>query len=286
MSSAKIQSNRAIINDCAVLVESCDSYSDLWNPFFTLLEKYWSDVPFKIYLGTNTLEYKRKGVTVLKSKADARDWSACLASHLKQLTQTKVLIILEDFFLRKPINNDHIIYCLKFSIYKNAIQVRLIPRPKPNISIINENVVGECSLGYPLRLSTQAAIWDRLSLLDLLETGENIWQFERNANKRINRIDTGFYSTYKSILHYEGIFTHHVVEKGKWFYHEKFYYKKKNIGCDFKSRNTLSIYATFIYFIRILIDKLLNIFPWRIKLYFKNTLRNIIKKIYPNIIIN
>ena len=40
----------------AVVVSSCDAYSDAWKPFFKLFFKYWSDCPFPIYLVTNTRE--------------------------------------------------------------------------------------------------------------------------------------------------------------------------------------------------------------------------------------
>ena len=40
-----------------VVVLSCDKYSDLWNPFFKLYNKYWQDNPFKTYLITENKTY-------------------------------------------------------------------------------------------------------------------------------------------------------------------------------------------------------------------------------------
>ena len=39
-----------IKNKFAILIVSCDKYSDLWDPFFKLFFKFWPDCPFNIYL--------------------------------------------------------------------------------------------------------------------------------------------------------------------------------------------------------------------------------------------
>ena len=47
-------------NRCAVLVTSCDSYSDIWDPFFKLMDAYWQDIPYKVYLNTETVEFNKQ----------------------------------------------------------------------------------------------------------------------------------------------------------------------------------------------------------------------------------
>jgi len=39
--------------NCSILIPSCDKYSDLWRPFFTLFWRHWPDCPFPVYLGSN-----------------------------------------------------------------------------------------------------------------------------------------------------------------------------------------------------------------------------------------
>ncbi len=43
-------------SEVTVLINSCDAYSDLWEPFFKLFSIYWPDCPYEIVLNT---EYKR-----------------------------------------------------------------------------------------------------------------------------------------------------------------------------------------------------------------------------------
>ena len=39
---------------CAVVVCSCDKYSDLWDPYFELFKKFWADCPYPVFLNTET----------------------------------------------------------------------------------------------------------------------------------------------------------------------------------------------------------------------------------------
>ena len=45
-----------------LLVNSCDAYADLWQPFFTLLKRYFVPLPDEILLNTETKEFHLDGV--------------------------------------------------------------------------------------------------------------------------------------------------------------------------------------------------------------------------------
>lgn len=230
---------------CALLVVSCDAYADLWPPFFSLLRRHWPDCPFPIYLGTGENSAAPEGITVLRS-AGGRDWSRCAADYLDALPQPYVLMMLDDFFLRRAVNNRDLMHCLRFAQEKQAVQLRLIPRPKPTERLAGEALIGACAAGTPYRLSTQAAIWDRKKLRALLAANESIWEFELNGNHRADAHSAGFFSVWKPVLPYNGLLAHHVVEKGKWLPHEKWVFGRQKIGCDFSRRDTLSWrYALF-----------------------------------------
>ena len=44
--------------DCTLLVNSCDAYSDLWEPFFKMLGVHWPDCPYPIVLNTESKAFK------------------------------------------------------------------------------------------------------------------------------------------------------------------------------------------------------------------------------------
>ena len=49
----------------ALLVNSCDAYADLWQPFFTLLTRYFVPLPDEILLNTETKEFHLDGYKAL-----------------------------------------------------------------------------------------------------------------------------------------------------------------------------------------------------------------------------
>lgn len=264
---------------CALLVASCDAYSDLWMPFFALLRRHWPNCPFPIYLGSGNLECRQPQVTTLFSDG-GRDWSLCMRDYLGQLEFPHVLMMLDDFFLRKIVPTERVIECLEFAQRSKATQVRLVARPGPTDRLPGERLVGECAPALPYRLSTQAAIWDRQRLMDLLCPEESIWEFEHNGNRRAEATSHGFYAVWKPVLPYEGILTHHVVEKGKWLAYEKWNFGRQRIGCDFTRRNTLPLGQTLLLLAAALGDRLLIRLPWRARTRCKLGLKRITRPLF------
>ena len=53
------------MHDIALLVPSCDRYSDLWEPFFLNLKKKWPNLPFRVCLVANEKPFQFPGVEVI-----------------------------------------------------------------------------------------------------------------------------------------------------------------------------------------------------------------------------
>lgn len=262
-------------SDCALLVVSCDPYADLWPPFFSLLKRYWPDCPFDVALGAGPAAIAPEGVLMLRSDG-GRDWSRCTMEYLDALPHPYVLVVLDDFFFRRRVATADILRCLAFLKASQGVQLRLVPRPKPTTYIKGEPLIGACEQGSPYRLSTQAAIWNRQQLRALLRVNESIWEFEHNGNLRADMHTGGFYSVWRAVLPYEGRFSHHVVEKGKWFPHEKWIFGRQHIGCDFTRRGTLPVAQVLAYHTAQVLDRGLDIFRWRTKKRIKSRLRRLL----------
>ena len=265
---------------CAVLVSSCDAYSDLWRPFFTLLKQHWADCPFPVYLGTGSATYADSNVQVLHSDG-GRDWSKCMADYLDAISEDYVIVVLDDFFLRKDVDQRAVETCLRFARNRDATQVRLMPRPGPTDRIPQEKLIGAAKPGSPFRVSTQGAIWDRRKLRALIKPGESIWEFELHGNTRANAIPDGFYCTWKSVLPYQGLFAHHVVEKGKWLLHERWLWSHRHVGCDFTRRRTMNWAETLDYQSVMAIYHGLGFLPWKIKRGMLNGVRALLRPFIP-----
>lgn len=177
--------------DIAFVVIGFDGYSDLWNDYFYLLNKFWSNRAYKFYLVNNTLEKKYENVETINCGNDA-EWSRKVQVALRKIKSKYVCLLLEDFFIsdfvqNKDIENlvelmekDDLRYCklqnsskIKSEKYKKFDYIRKIP----------------ADLLYGVSL--QPSIWRRDYLSELIGLENyNAWVFEyarvkesKNASK-------------------------------------------------------------------------------------------------------
>ena len=185
--------NETSANKVAVLVTSCDKYQDLWEPFFTLFFRYWQDCPYPVYLGTNHFKYDHDKVKTI-AIGDETDWSSDFRSMLEQIPQPYVIVLIEDYLLTQSVDTAMIDRLVAYIGDKGAGCLRLYPCPGPDLPCSDNPLVGEISKGANYRLSLQAAIWDKQTLLELLREGESAWELELNGTKRTNDLDAPFLS--------------------------------------------------------------------------------------------
>jgi len=229
-----------VMNKTAVLISSCDKYQDLWEPFFTLFFRYWPDCPYPVYLGTNHLVYGHPGVKTITA-GDDTDWSSSFRCTLEQIQYPEVIVMMEDFLPTKSVDTAKIEKLITYMQAKGAGCLRLCPRP--DLSCLDNPEVGEISKGADYRLSLQAAIWNKQTLLELLREGESAWELELNGTKRTNDLDVPFLCvTGDSPIPYfcTG------VTKGKWVREAVELCKKEGIEVDLTVRSVQTPVDRFI----------------------------------------
>ncbi len=218
---------------CAVLVMSCDAYSDLWRPFFNLFWKHWPDCPWPVYLGSNRAVFSDERVVTL-AVGDA-EWSGRLQLCLDRLSSDFVLLLLEDYFLDAPVSTPDLLDKFAALGSLGGAQLRLFPMPGPDQKLERVPGVGIIHPRAAYRVSTQAAFWDRKHLQQLVADRESIWDFEWNGSKRSRSFDVRYYATCEPAMHYR-----QVVERGEWFRGAAAHFGKQQIGCDFGARSVMS----------------------------------------------
>lgn len=236
----------------AVLVVSCDKYSDLWKPFFQLFWRFWPDCPFKVYLLSNHSNFSFPGVNNILVGDDV-SWSDNLKNALKQIEEQYVLLFIDDLFLVDFVNNEKILKVFKWMADNATNYVRMNPTVKPD-KPFNE-LVGLVSKGTIYRTSTVMSAWKRKFLLELLKEGESAWDFEIYGAVRSDFYD-GFYSTWEN--HFPVI---NGVIKGKW---QKKAVRKINdlgINIDTEYRKIMNLKEAMILFYHQQRSRLLNFMP-------------------------
>ena len=255
-------------SECAVLVPSCDAYADLWPPFVSLFWRYWPDCPFHVHLGTNVLSFEDARVDVIHAD-HGKNWTNRVREQLEALSTPYVLLVLEDFFLRRPVNTQDVLAAFDLLRNLDGHMLRLVPRPKPDIPVVRSPLLGTIAPGAPYRVSTQAAIWKRETLLALMREGESIWEFELKGTRRSIEYADGFYGVWRPLLTYG----HHVVERGKWFPWEARRFGRMNIGCDFHRRQVMTSAEALRWTSRKVLAVTLGLIPWRRRLALLRALR-------------
>lgn len=216
--------------DVAVVVSSCDAFSDCWAPFVYSLEKYASNCPYPIYivsnLKTEAISDKVLDIHFLQIGEDEK-WGTNLHKALSLINADYVLYLQEDYFLSDFVSwNDiknHINYCIQNSVDYLRLTFPFLPGKE----IDNNYVKNDLSQAYSVCL--QAALWKKKTLEQLCVKGWSGWDFEKNVVALIRKLLPQFSylglknSALGQIRYVKGT----AVRKGKWT-HPGYSFLRKN----------------------------------------------------------
>lgn len=231
------------MNGTVVLVPSCDAYADLWPPFFRAVVRHWKDCPFSIVLGSNQAIFDVPRGRVIHSTAGLR-WGERLLDFLSQLQCDYVLLMLEDFFLRGPVDTARVIGLERHCRAEGWDMLRLAARPPPPITRNGEEW-GAIDASRPYAICTQPTLWKREFLISIVRAEDSIWEFEMKAARRLPA-GAQLFGVYTDALPYRGLF-HHTVEKGMWIPSE--YWLARSRGLVFERDRPLMPWMMFLTYI-------------------------------------
>ncbi len=216
--------------DIAVVVLSCDKYSDLWKPFFTLFEKHWSSCPFSVYLLANQKTMPHSKYQTILSGIDI-DWSSSFKKQLEQVSEPYVLVLFDDALISENVKSESVVKLKKIISTYRPDYFRFRPYPVPK-KWIEENV-GRFEVKEPYRTAL-FAVWKKDVLLDLLVRGESAWQFEMQSVPRSEK--------YKDFLgtNYQFFSYIHGIEKGLWLRPAVRFLSKAGVPVDLGYRRQMN----------------------------------------------
>jgi hypothetical protein len=197
-----------LIRRVAIVVPSCDEYSDLWEAFFQTLRMRWKTCPFYVYLVSNRLDFLADGVTTIKVGED-RTWSANLIRALASVMSDYVLLFMDDLFLSSDVDDKRIVALIGRCVSERWDYLRLNPTPGPQRAQSIGGGVGRILPGDWYRSSTVLAVWKKEVLLDVLDSNENAWEFEIFGDARTDKYKQWFACERQNLSFYN------LVIKGK-----------------------------------------------------------------------
>lgn len=213
-----------------ILVLSCDKNEDIFEPFHHCIEKYYLTHPEIIY-ATETI--KNPYYKTISKDYPLDKWTKRIRETLKEIDDNEILLMIDDIFIRKPVDTKRIDYAKTYL--------------KGNIAMFNFELAfnqddKESGLdGWKIRqkgseyeLSIMCGLWNKKALIDILSEDSDPWSVEYNQNTKgydylINSgdyiIDWG-YKTFKPVG----------VVKGKWAREVVDFFKKEGIEIDYEKR--------------------------------------------------
>lgn len=245
------------MSDLGILIKSCDSYSDLWHPFFTLWWRYWPDCPYPVYLGANHKEWKDPRVKMILV-GDDHSWGECTRKMVETFPHEYIMLSVEDYFLTKPIDTHRINELLRAFVQLNAGYLRLDPSPKPDRIVPGHPDIGEIDRGAPYRISLHISFWRRDVLLSLLRDGETVWDMELKGSRRSDVVSAGFFSTWEDVT----CFDKGGVSRGKWTPSAISLARKEQLELDFSARSRLSPLQAIWRHTIVMADGAIGLIPW------------------------
>jgi len=230
-----------LIDNCSLVVSSCDKYETAWYPYFELIKKYWKDRPKNIYLLTETKTYTHKGLDLICVKAGTKcTWSERLYRCLSLIKTKYIIFSLEDFFLLGTVKSGQLEKCYEWMEKNSDIAVcRLAVSNDSRLkkSAQYENFyIAENDIEY--RLDTQFALWNREVLISFLNFPVNPWQFEGIGSERIKETNKVFLWNYAEDDHNISSMIIPYLNKpeygyniawGKWLWNNKRWLQKNGI---------------------------------------------------------
>ena len=252
--------------NCAFLMSSCDSYEDTWDPFFQLLGRYWPDIPFRVYLNTETKQYhpsKPLPFDVIScNTGTGLPWGTRMKRVLNSLPEDYVFHVLDDFFIQSPVRGSYLLELLELmeadpSIASFQLKASRIEQGGEDsfVSKDTQSSSLDTAAGAPLRLVPLAGpdwktcfnptLWRKSVFIKWLRPFESIWGFELYGSQRA-RIwkypEKVFYVNEPLIYDYLWVKNCSVIINGKWLNEEPVdrFFAEHGIEIDYDARGRMS----------------------------------------------
>jgi glycosyltransferase involved in cell wall biosynthesis len=220
----------------SVIIMSCDKNKDIIQPFLKLYKKYWKH-NYNTYIVTETAN-----IPFNKTIKTQGSWTSRVRQALEHMEDEHIIFLLDDFFIRKEVDNDKIQSIIN-SFDDNTAVFNLE-------QCYDDNDMPTDIFGFKKRqnksnymCSCQPSIWNRQILIKYLQKDMTPHEWELqildtkykhyiNAGELI--IDIGYSASNR---------THWGLVQGKWTEDIRQLFEKENIQVDYSKREWFGEHA-------------------------------------------
>ncbi len=180
-------------NRLTILVNSCDTYSDVWDLLFESFRVQWPNCPFRFVLNTETKNYAYKDMCIsvhnFKRKFGLKDrWGERVRKTLECIDSKYVLMYLDDFVLTEPVKNERFDEIIDFLENNEGISAVYFSTFPSWCCILEEDMnlpgFGKVPQISSYKFNTGPAIWKKDVLYRAIKDYETPWQWEMQGSLR------------------------------------------------------------------------------------------------------
>ena len=226
-----------------------DPYSDVWEDYFNLMNKYWNDIYMPVYFVTQNKMCPCEDVITIQ--CGNLGWIPRLKKALQQIDSKYVYVTVEDFFYAKKIDNKQFEKAVERMEKYNIVYYRLIAYPHSLKNFHGIKKIKCINKKSESGISLQPAIWNREYLLKLIRNSnfQTSFEFEFAQTLRSRGSENGYFEDcvvdVSKIIDYRN-----EIIKGKHNLFAIVYFKLKGYKIDTSNRSILNIRQLFIYYFR------------------------------------
>ena len=223
------------MQDVSVLIYSCDKYSDIWGPFFTLLYRYW-ECPYQVYVTAKTEQCLIPEVKTINT--GDRSWTERIHQAVSELPTKYVIGMCEDMFMRRLVDQTTIENCLITMEEDENIASFNFEKEYDWFEESNIFDFGKKPKGSAYRKTCQPTLWRRNILLELLDVKQDAWAWEMSPTP--DKYDYYIWTGDERDLVFEYGYHNNQwfgIQKGRWVGHDVIpLFEKEHIDVDFSVR--------------------------------------------------
>lgn len=224
----------------ALLVLSCDAYTEVGKIFFDLQEQYMGWFRGGRYFVNESKEFSYKDVKTINVGTEC-NWSQKVVLALQEVDSKYILFMLEDYFIGNPVKQEDIENAIKLmeSHELKYYKITAVPQIKNKSTIASYLADIPSDLRYGINL--QAAIFRKDFLLEIVSGKDrSAWEVESDllglVTNRFEGFLTGCVLDKRNIID-----VHNAILKGKWFPNTIRYFKKRGYEIQLGNRSVLSV---------------------------------------------
>lgn len=243
---------------CSFVMSSCDTYEDLWNPFFECLDLFWPDIPYPVYLNAEHKQFQpRKSLhfqvnTINQIGRKNLTWSRRFMDMLQKIDTEYIFLVLDDYDVCAPVEGQYFERIMDIMDGSpNIASFQFCGTRMSKVCQTNQSVCGDLEYVplWPKGWKTHfvPTIWRKSILLKWLRPWESIWGFEGYGSARARRWpcrypETVFVVKWPAIYDYLWVKDCSIVINSCWLDEPEVneFFRKHKIEIDYTARGKMT----------------------------------------------